>query len=115
MAVYFETSDPQRLLGAFNAAIALDNSKGGIATWEKLPSGHYSHEAAQWRRKAFFLPRIGNQRLIFNIVPPQDGSISTVVYAYYHGHLIETMLNHFDKLFTLGSATALPDVNDQVN
>ena len=115
MAVYFETTDPQRLLNAFDAAIALDNSKGGIATWEKLPSGHYSHEASQWRRQAFFFPKIANQRLIFNIVPPQNGSISDVVYAYYHGHLIETMLRRFDRMFSLGSATALPDVNDQVN
>jgi hypothetical protein len=35
-----------------------------------------------------------------------------VVYAYYHGHLIETFLNHFDKDFTKAEATSLPTSGD---
>jgi hypothetical protein len=38
--------------------------------------------------------------------------VTSVVYAYYHGHLIETFLNHFDKDFTKGEATALPTSGD---
>jgi hypothetical protein len=35
-------------------------------------------------------------------------------YGYYHGHLLETFLNHFDQMFTLGSVTPLPALPDKV-
>ena len=36
-------------------------------------------------------------------------------YGYYHGHLIETFLNHFDQSFSQGAASALPTNNDKVS
>jgi hypothetical protein len=107
MAIYFETSDPSRLLKDFDTAVAKGNQAGGIATWSKV-NGYYTHEAAQWKNKAFLKPAIGTNRLVFNIFKPQNGPAPSIVYGYYHGHLIETFANHFDQLFTLGSATALP-------
>lgn len=107
MAIYFETHDPHGLLNAFDAAVAKNNHAGGIATWSKA-NGFYTHDATQWKNKAYLKPVISVGRLTFNIFKPQNGAAPSVVYGYYHGHLIETFLNHFDQMFTLGSATALP-------
>jgi hypothetical protein len=41
--------------------------------------------------------------------------VTKIVYGYYHGHLIETFLNHFDSDFSDGSATALPAAGDLVS
>jgi hypothetical protein len=114
MSAYFESAQPRQLLTAFDAAIALGNNKGGIVTWKKLQSGHYTHTSAQWSGLAFFQPVISANRLTFNIIKPQGQTVSTLAFGYYHGHIIETMLSHFDQQFTAGSATALPTVNDQV-
>lgn len=113
MAAYFETTSPRGLLTDFDKAIALGHAAGGIATWTKA-NGHYTHTSAQWGSLAFLKPSIGANRLTFNIVKPQNSTISVVTYGFYHGHIVETFLNHFDKQFTLGSATALPTASDQL-
>jgi hypothetical protein len=40
--------------------------------------------------------------------------VSVTAYGYYHGHLIETFLNHFDNMFKVGAATASPTAPDKV-
>lgn len=116
MSVTFTTSNPKALLKAFDERIAQAEPKGKITTWEKLADGvHYTHKATEWRYQAFFKPSVENGRLIFHIIKPQDSDISTVAYAYYHGHLTETFLNHFDLQFSDGVASALPDKNDVVS
>lgn len=114
MAVHFDTGNPQQLLAKFDKAVALNNQKGGIATWSKLPSGHYTHDAAQWKNKAFFLPTISAGRLTFNIINPKNQTIGVLTYAYYHGHLIETMLHHFEHDFYTAAATAQVAAGDKV-
>ncbi|MDF0489225.1 hypothetical protein PX554_13875 [Sphingomonas sp. H39-1-10] len=115
MSAYFETTQPKQLLADFDSAIKIGNAKGGITTWKKLVSGYYTHTSSQWENEAFFLPAISANRLTFNIVKPNSKSITTVAYAYYHGHIIETMLSHFDKQFTVGSATALQAPGDRLS
>lgn len=113
MAVYFETEQPKQLLADFDAAIALGNSKGGIATWRKTPNSYYTHTSAQYGGEAFFQAIISGSRLAFYIIRPQTKNVSVEVYAYYHGHMINTILNHFGKQFSMASATAQPVINDR--
>lgn len=113
MAAYFDSPHPKQLLAAFDAAIALGNGLGGISTWIKV-NGYYTHTSPQWGSKAFFQASTTTGTLTFNIVKPNGKSVSVPSYGFYHGHIIETMLNHFDKEFSTGCATALPAPNDKV-
>jgi hypothetical protein len=113
MAVYFITSDARGLLNSFDARISQREEKGKITTWEKSEDGkYYTHKAKEWHAKAWFKPTVERERLIFNIIKPKNQNITTPVYGYYHGHLIETFLNHFDSSFSTGQATALPSSGD---
>jgi hypothetical protein len=116
MAIHFECRDPRSLLDAFDARVTQFDAKGKITTWEKHVDGtHYTHRAPEWCRKAWLQPVIESPgRLTFRIIKPKGMSISTVVYAYYHGHLIETFLAHFDSMFTSACASALPIPGDNV-
>jgi hypothetical protein len=113
MAVTFSTDKPQALLNKFDAAISQKEQKGKIETWEKSDDGkYYTHKAKEWNKRAWFKPRTETGQLVFNIIKPKDQDIPVLVYAYYHGHLIETFLNHFDHDFTLAQATALATSGD---
>ncbi|SNT01097.1 hypothetical protein SAMN05216374_2294 [Tardiphaga sp. OK246] len=116
MAIIFSTGTPKSLLSKFDAAILQHEKSGKIETWEKSDDGkYYTHKANEWRKKAWFKPSIEANQLVFNIVKPQNTNITKVVYGYYHGHLIETFLNHFDTDFEIGSATALPTADDKTS
>lgn len=116
MAVHFHCDAPQTLLTAFKARIAQTEQKGKITTWELHSDGqHYTHRAADWNRKAWMRPSIQPDRLTFNIVRSQKSSVSSVAYAYYHGHLIETFLAHFDNVFSIASASAMPEAGDRIS
>lgn len=113
MAAYFLASEPEALLDKFDARIAQKEEKGKITTWVKSEDGKfYTHKAAAWHAKAWFKPKIGTDRLTFNIIKPKTQAITTSVYAYYHGHLTETFLNHFDKDFSEARSTALATTDD---
>jgi hypothetical protein len=114
MAIHFVTSDPAGLLKAFDARINQKEAAGKITTWEKAADGHYTHKATEWAKKAWFKPAVEAGQLTFNIIKPQNQNVSVTVYGYYHGHLLETFLNHFDKLFSSGNASALPEKSDNV-
>ena len=88
MAVTAATTDAQALLQAINDAI----SNGKIDTWKSVQSKYLTHSPDQWRGQAFFLPKLQYGALVFNIVPPKGQSISTEIYAIYHGRLIEMLL-----------------------
>ena len=114
MVARLHTQTPQGLLNKFNSAIAQVEPKGKITTWEKNSQGYYTHKASEWRHKAFFEAKVESGNLSFYIIRPKDSKISPVVYGYYHGHLIETFLNHFDKDFTTGAASAMPVTGELV-
>jgi len=114
MADYFLTDAPQSLLNEFNRRIAQTEPKGKITTWERSKDGdYYTHKSDEWGKKAWFKPSVERGRLTFNIIKPKDRNITTVVYGYYHGHLIETFLNHFDQDFTKAEATPCPTSGDR--
>ena len=108
MAVNFDTNDAAGLLAAFDARIMQKDAKGKITTWEKSSNAqYYTHKASEWNKKAWFKPTVYSNRLTFNILKPRDQNVTRLVYAYYHGHLIETFLAHFDHGFAEAVASAL--------
>jgi len=111
MSVYFVTNSPNTLLKEFDKRISQTEPKGKINTWIK-DGKYYTHKADDWTKKAWFLPNVENGKLVFNLIKPKNSNISTVVYGYYHGHLTETFLNHFDKSFEYSASTALPSSGD---
>lgn len=116
MAIHFTTTSAASLLKEFDARISQTEAKGKITTWKKSDDGkYYTHKAPEWANKAWFRPTIETTQLTFNIIKPQNSNISSVTYAYYHGHLLETFLNHFDKSFKNGIASGLPETGDMVS
>lgn len=116
MAVHFQCIAPGELLRAFDACIAQQEPAAGrITTWEKHADGkHYTHRAAEWSGQAWFKAHVQDGQLSFLIVKPRSADVTARAYAYYHGHLIETFLAHFDLRFSRAVASALPDNGDIV-
>jgi len=116
MSVTFQTQNPQQLLDAFDAAILKREPTGKIVTWVKHGDMiHYTHTAPQWRYKAYFTATITAAELKFCIIRNKDVAVSTIAYSFYHGHLIQTFLDHFDQLFSVASASAMPTSGDRCN
>jgi hypothetical protein len=111
MAVIVKTENPNRLLAAIKKAIDED----AIQTWSYDTDGDFTHTPNQWTQRAWLRPSVRDDRLVFNIIPPYNRSISREVYGVYHGRFIEMLLNHFDKRFTNAWATAMPTTNDRIN
>ncbi len=110
MAIYFNTTNPQLLLGEIKKAI----KDGRIVTWLVDENGDFTHNTEQWKYQAWLRPKISSQQLIFSILRPKNKSISSVIYAIYHGRFIESVLTHFDGLFSTAMASALPAEEDNV-
>jgi hypothetical protein len=111
MAIYFKTQAPQNLLAAYKKAI----DDGHVTTWTYDADGDFTHTADQWNRKAWLRPKIQEGiALALYILTPKDATLSSAIYAIYHGRFIESMLRHCDKLFSDGRATALPVDGDVV-
>lgn len=116
MSISFKTTDPAALLKAFNTRIEQDEQKGKIKTWKHgEDKKYYTHSATDWTTKAWFKPVLADGWLCFNIIKPKNMNVSALVYAYYHGHLLETFTNHFDQMFEYASSSAMPTENDNVS
>lgn len=114
MAVQFYTANPKALLAAFNKRIDQEEPKGKITTWARDKDGDYTHVAKDWTNKAWFSPKIVEGALAFNILGTKDVVMPVVVFGYYHGHLTETFLNHFDDMFVSASSTAKNALGDNL-
>jgi len=110
MAIYFTTETPRGLLKAFNDAV----DQGDITTWERDSDGDYTHKAQDWKKKLWLTPTPETHRLAFYTIPPSGKKLARKDFAYYHGHLIETFINHFPKIFDLAQATPNADGSDKV-
>ena len=109
MAVRAFTADPDSLLSEVRKAV----SDGSITTWEIDSEGDFTHTSSQWRNRAWMRPRVLEDRLVFNIIAPKEVAMTRSVYAFYHGHLIQTLLSHFDRKMKTVSATAKGTADDQ--
>lgn len=116
MAVHFQTDGPKQLLAMFMQAVtAPHGTKGGITTWIKSETGElFTHAAEDWKGEAWFKPSVKPNGLAFNTFPSKGKKVSLLAYGYYHGHLIETFLNHFDLDFVLATVSAAPASPDNV-
>lgn len=116
MAVYFQTSNPEELLEKFRSAVVQASPDGKITTWVASKDGnYYTHSSKQWEYSAWMKPVVEDNQLIFYIVKSKNKVVSQSAYGFYHGHMIETFLNHFDKLFKNGVATAIPVRGDLIS
>jgi hypothetical protein len=112
MAVYFDTKTPNKLLNAFKKAI----DDGHVVTWSYDKAGDFTHTAKQWVNQAWLCPEVtAGTRLSLFILKPRETSISSEVYAIYHGRFVEAMLRHCDTLFKEARATAMPEGSDKVS
>jgi hypothetical protein len=110
MAVRAFCNNPQQLLNEIKTAVRA----GTVQTWVLDQDGDFTHSPPQWRNKAWFRPSIEGGALVFKILGQQSVSMSSEVYAVYHGRFIEMLLAHFDKKFTQATATALAVVGEYV-
>jgi hypothetical protein len=109
MAIYFETKTPKKLLAAYKKAV----DDGHVSTWSYDSDGDFTHAADQWNKKAWLRPKIKEgTELAFYILKPKESTLSSVVYAVYHGRFIESMLRHCDELFSSSRATSMPEGGD---
>jgi hypothetical protein len=111
MALIIPTSNPQALLTAIYTAI--DNQS--VTTWEYLNKNgqrYLTHTSPQWNRKAWFQGAVYQGELRFGLVKAGDITVTTEVYAVYHGRFIEMLLAHFDGNFDRAAATSKPTTPD---
>lgn len=106
MALFLTTANPTGLLAEFKKRVKQTEPKGKITTWEENQQGNFTHKADQVHGEAWFCPAVENGRLAWYLRSPQGKIMSRYVYAYYHGHLTETFVDHFPDIFTSVSSTA---------
>lgn len=111
MAIHFKTRTPRRLLRSYKEAI----DDGRVLTWSYDDQGDFTHNPDQWRREAWLRPRVvPEEELVFFILSPNDVDLSSETYAVYHGRFVESMLSHFDRLFSECHISAMPEEGDQI-
>lgn len=110
MAVRAFTDDPQALLSALKNAIL----NGEIETWRIDTDGDLTHAATRWAGRAWMRPKVLEDRLLFNIVASKGERMSKRLYGVYHGHLVQTLLIHFDDKMRTVTATALGTSGDKI-
>jgi len=109
MAISVSSPNSTALLEAIKKSIR----EGRVTTWE-YSNGYFTHTPPQWRGRAFLRPSTYGGELLLNIIRPTGTSISTEVYAVYHGRFIEMLLAHFDNLFDSVQASAMVATGDLV-
>ena len=111
MAVHFKTATPRKLLTAYKNSI----DAGRARTWSYDRDGDFTHTADQWTKKAWLRPKVKEgEELVFYILAPRETSLTSEVYAVYHGRFIESVLRHCDGLFKEACASAEPEGGDIV-
>jgi hypothetical protein len=101
--VTFTTAKPKSLSAAFKKGV----EAGDISTWEKTKADHYTHTSTQWAGKAAFEVIVDTRELRFRFTDVNRGDKTYAeVYAFYHGTIIRTFLDHFGDDFESATATA---------
>jgi hypothetical protein len=112
----FETNDPKRLLALLQRAIDLPHGTAGrIDTWEYvLYEGRYffTHTSPNWAKKAWLRADVESSGLAFYVRPYKGVALTRDAYAYYVGHLAETLIRHFPTYFSRAVTTPNATGND---
>lgn len=111
MAIYITTNRAEEL----QAQIEKKIKQYEIRTWKIVKKDSityftHSDKQKQWDDKALLRPYIKGNDLIFGISNAHDTEgIDGMMYAVYHGKFLQTLLYHFDDMFSNASATAFAD------
>lgn len=96
MLIKVSTKAPKGLLAALKKAI----EDGQVRTWECDQDGDFTHKAAQWAKHAWLRPETADGVLVFHVLPPKDKQLTAPEAGYYLGHMVETLVTHFDDSFS---------------
>jgi len=101
MAIIFFTDDPAALKKSFEDAVKLGSKAGGITTWSVYSGNEYTHDG-QFVKKATMTPVVQTDSLKFAYKLRAEGSAKEIklIRAYYHGHILQTIMDHFYDQFT---------------
>lgn len=102
MAIIVKTTSPSQLLASIKKAIDDNN----VRSWSYDSDGDFTHDAEQWKNKAWLRPKIYQGELRLGIIKPTNSNMSKQIYGLYHGRFIDMLLTHFDDDFSIASATA---------
>ena len=111
MAIHIETPTPKKLLAAFKKAI----DDGHVTTWSYDSDGDFTHTADQWNKGAWLRPKIMERsELILYILSPKEVTITSTLYAVYHGRIVEPFLRHCDHIFSVIRISSSPEDGDVI-
>lgn len=96
MTLRFTTSDPISLLNEFKKLIKQTEPKGKIKSWIESDGG-FRHNS-DWKDKCLFMANISEDKthLVFTTNQVKE----EFAYAYYHGHLLQTFIEHLNTKFS---------------
>jgi len=115
MAIRIKTTNPNGLYQKVRSAVSVGKVKSWtLSTVNGIDYFLLNTPERQSLGTAWFKPGVSADQLIFSIVRPQGGNVSSHLYAVLHGALTEMMLANFDKEFSIIWATALPESSDTV-
>ncbi|WP_267106128.1 hypothetical protein [Xanthomonas sacchari] len=101
----FFAEDPSGLLEKFKRKIAARQGLRSIDTWEQVGE-NFGHTAERWKGKMVFKAQIGavqdRRFLLFKVASMSKGTQEEqqMIYAYYHGHMLQTFIDHLGDEFT---------------
>ncbi|MDE6192726.1 MAG: hypothetical protein K2M83_01910 [Muribaculaceae bacterium] len=111
MSLTVLTSTPQALLEKINKFVR----EGKSQTWEIDADGDFTYKPEQWKNEAWFtVSLIKEDFIVFGMWPPVGKTISSEVYAVFHGRFLEMLLTHFDEDFTEIQISALATKYDRI-
>lgn len=92
MAIILKTKTPRGMIISIRKMI----DSGEIDTWSYDKDGDFTH-TGQWANKAWFTPKIEDEKLTFLIVGRKNVNMTLMEYSIYHGRFVELLLNHFPQ------------------
>lgn len=101
----FYTQDPAGLLQKFKAKLKAKQGQDSIQTWQQV-GDNFGHTSERWKGKLAFKANINadatQPNLSFTVGPMAKGTQEErqIIYAYYHGHLLQTFVDHLSGYFT---------------
>jgi hypothetical protein len=66
--------------------------------WMCDGDGDFTLSDPEWNNKAWFRPYVKEGKLVFGIIPASEPKMSTSLFAYYHGRLLETLMGRYPHM-----------------
>ncbi|HEY4318612.1 MAG TPA: hypothetical protein VGN04_13510 [Herbaspirillum sp.] len=94
MAITVPTTAPLDLLLQIKSDIAAQQTDEWV--WDA--DGDITLSEAEYRGKAWFRPYVKEGKLVFGIIPATEPKMTPALFAYYHGRLLQTLLERYQNL-----------------